>query len=266
MSLSISSHSNILLKLPGCRYYDGIVGGDENTEVEKIIIVNETTRGWKGNQTKLEEKQILDLIFTLRNMEDCPDLESAYKINNSLLIKKLKKNLTSPVYIYGSCCRYLPPDVPANSVLEYIWYNVNSLTKKKFEHFKVSLFDQKTSYLIDQFNTDGPEISFSLRESILTSYKVKVSQKVQLEGDPNYECKHYEVEEYQRCVVAEHVRLFLALFSCTPPWVTEEERLWCRGNLNLTAPEVADYNSLSVDINKGVAATQKCPPPCTSTS
>ena len=260
--------SNILLKLSGYRYYDGILSGDENVDISKTM--NETTRGWKGNQTKLEEKQIVDLIFTLRNIEDCPDLRSAYKMNNSLFLKKLKKNLTSIVYVYGPCCSYLPPDVPASSVLEYIWYNFkvnNSVTnEKKIEHFKVSLFDQKTSYLIDQFNTEGSEISFSLSEDIFTSYKVKVSQKVQLEGDPNYDCQHYEVGDYQRCIVAEHVRLFLALLACTPPWVTDQERLWCRGDINLTDTGLASYNSLLVNINKGVAATEKCPQPCTSTS
>ena len=253
--------------MPSCRYYDGVLGLGEDTDDNEIIARNKTTRGWRGNQTILQEKQVLDLIFTLRNMEDCPDLDVAYKINNSLLLKKLKKNLTPPVYVYGPCCRYLPPEVPASSVLEYIWYHfkVRSLTNEKFEHFKVNLFDQKTSY-IDEFNTEGSEISFSSRENIVTSYKVKVSQKVHLEGDPNYECKHYEVGEHQRCIVGEQVTQFLALFSCTPPWLTEEESLWCRGNINLTAAGRASYDSLLISINKGVAATEKCPPPCTSTS
>ena len=178
-------------------------------------------RGWRGNQTSLSEKQVLAKILILKSTEECPDMNALYKINNSILLRKLDKNLTSPVYIRGQCCQYqLPSDAPRSSYLEYFVFDfeANSYNNKNVQYFKMMLFDRKTSYLIDQFNTDGPEVTVSMKENVFTSYKLKISRTLHLEGDPSYDCLLYEAGEYERCLQSEHVRQFQDLLGCTPPW------------------------------------------------
>ena len=66
-------------------------------------------------------------------------------------------------------------------------------------------------------------------------YKVKIYEEIHLEDDPHFPCRKYSSPgSYDRCLETEYVRQTVDLMSCTPPWMTENQDVWCRASLNLT--------------------------------
>ena len=180
----------------------------------------------------------------MRNTEDCPDLDAVYRRNNSIVLKRLDKDVTLPIYVHGQCCRYLlPADAPKDS-LEYIYHEslISSHTNMKIDHFKMRFLDRKTSFLVDHFNSEGPEITLSMREDRLAMYKLKVSQQVQVEGDPSYQCHLYMAGEYETCLLSHRLTQFHQLLGCSPPWATQQTELWCQARPARSSPNVLNLS------------------------
>ena len=60
-------------------------------------------------------------------------------------------------------------------------------------------------------------------------YKIQIWEDKKLEGDPAYPCIDYKIQgEYAECVENEIVQQSMKILNCTPPWMTENEALWCK--------------------------------------
>ena len=85
-----------------------------------------------------------------------------------------------------------------------------------------------------------------------------------LEKDPKYPCIDYKISrEYAKCVENEMVRQNSQYLNCTPPWMTDNEDLWCNGTYewNTTDNGYNYYNFLG-DISASEANYGKCLVPC----
>ena len=64
------------------------------------------------------------------------------------------------------------------------------------------------------------------------NYKIKILEDQKLEEDPNYPCIDYDViGEYSQCLEEEILRQNSYFINCTPPWMTNNQDLWCKGEL-----------------------------------
>lgn len=62
-------------------------------------------------------------------------------------------------------------------------------------------------------------------EGSVTKYYIRISEEINLEGDPMFSCTEYKkAGDYNTCLEEEYVRQTLDLLNCTPPWMTEEQR------------------------------------------
>ena len=59
-------------------------------------------------------------------------------------------------------------------------------------------------------------------------------KEIHLEDDPDYSCRLYYAGEYDDCLEREYSSQCLQLLNCTPPWITEDEHLWCSDHLNMS--------------------------------
>ena len=72
----------------------------------------------------------------------------------------------------------------------------------------------------------------------LKKYRIKVLEEIHLEDDPNFPCRKYIYNgEYNQCLEDEYTRQSLDLLNCTPPWMTNNQNLWCKHNLNLSSAQ-----------------------------
>ena len=109
----------------------------------------------------------------------------------------------------------------SNSNLKLLWRT----------NFKVLLVDQLTASFFSQHKTviQGDDIISSTDALML--YKVKILEDNNLEGDPKSPCTNYKINgEYEKCYESEIVREMFNYFNCTPPWMTENKELWCKGS------------------------------------
>ena len=74
-------------------------------------------------------------------------------------------------------------------------------------------------------------------------YKVKIYEEVHLEEDPDFPCRKYSsAGDYDACLEAEYVRQTVDLMSCAPPWMTDNQEVWCQDSLNLTEDQAGRIN------------------------
>ena len=61
----------------------------------------------------------------------------------------------------------------------------------------------------------------------------------------------------------EFVKKTLNILNCTPPWMTENEDLWCKGRMNFDSElSRSNYIKFVTDITLSEAETGKCLVPC----
>ena len=94
-------------------------------------------------------------------------------------------------------------------------------------------------------------------------YKVKVLEDIKLEDDPKKPCTDYKIRgEYARCVENEIIQQNLKYLNCTPPWMTENKDLWCKGMHKVDNLTSRNFSNFVDDINYGEASNGKCMVPC----
>ena len=65
-------------------------------------------------------------------------------------------------------------------------------------------------------------------------YKIKIIEHHNLERDPNYPCIDYKIPgDYGNCLEEEILKENSKFVNCTPPWMTDNEDLWCKGHYKL---------------------------------
>ena len=120
-------------------------------------------------------------------------------------------------------------------------------------------------FMMNKFNLEGSQLVSEHKKPGQEKYKVKIMEEIHKENEPNYSCRNYLPQEYDRCLEAEFTRQTLGLLNCTPPWMTDSRDLWCPGRLYLSQ-NISDRMTLLFDtILHGNAQVGQCQVPCKQT-
>lgn len=199
--------------------------------------------GWLGNQTELNITQIVNKISKIKTLEDCPEVIAKFKIDGRLEDVPLSVNLTRVKYPNGRCCRVNKPKEADKYVLFHIRYHTYIRNFTNFTNgFHMFLSDQKSAsfFRAQKFATEGPQLTSNHKKLGWITYKIKVLEDIHLENDPNFQCSKYKNnEEYNQCLEDEYVRQSLEIVNCTPPWMTDNQDIWCKHHMN-TSTEIRD--------------------------
>ena len=104
------------------------------------------------------------------------------------------------------------------------------------------LSDPKAESLVksQKFTMEGPPLKSLDKRAAYQKYTVRVLKFLNLENDPHFPCKDYENDgEYNECLEEEYIRQTHELINCTPPWMTDNQDIWCKHHLN-TSDEIRD--------------------------
>ena len=199
--------------------------------------------GWIGNNSE-DVKDVFREISTLQSIDDCP-LTGSPLLSTTMHTNKQSKmselihfNLTKALYPNHMCCKVYPPKLAKLYPLEKIRFIFNIS-----QGFSVHLSDQMTASYFNLHKTNmlGDKI-VSGEEGEYVSYKVQIWEDDKLVDDPAYPCIDYKIQgEYAECVEKEMLRKNSELLNCTPPWMTENEDLWCKGVSTLQTVERSNW-------------------------
>ena len=230
--------------------------------------------GWAGNNTSEDVKTVSDEISVLKSAKDCPGGNESfiYYGDTEEFIELVQFELTKAL-TYHRCCKLIQPKTSHPVMwIEFAWPAFNDKGNPELA-FKVFLADQLTSSYFDLHKTimlgdgiDSQKASGLMNYQVgIRNYKVKIMEDQKLEGDPNYPCIHYNaIGKYSKCIEDEMVRQNLIFLNCTPPWMTDNEVLWCKREY--------DFENLSTGVKylnflKGIGISEqktgRCLMPCT---
>ena len=97
------------------------------------------------------------------------------------------------------------------------------------------LSDQNSAQFFhpQKFAIEGPPLKSSVAQPGWKNFKVKVIEDIHLEDDPHYPCRSYQyIGEYQQCLEKEYTKQSMNLLNCTPPWMTNNQDVWCQDPIN----------------------------------
>ena len=136
------------------------------------------------------------------------------------------------------CCKVYPPKLAKFYPLEKIRFIFNIS-----QGFSVHLSDPMTAsyFNLHKINMLGDKI-VSGEEGEYVIYKVQIWEDDKLVDDPVYPCIDYTIQgEYAECIEKEMLRKNSEFLNCTPPWMTENEDLWCKGVNTLQTIERSNW-------------------------
>ena len=171
-------------------------------------------------------------------------------------IEILEKILTRSIYPNGRCCRIIQPELAK----KYPVYELDFFSNG----YRVFLYDNRHFSTLRQsfaeFEGDHLENG---KDGGFEKYRVQFTEETHLEGDPIFECTDYVMpQDYDQCLEAEYVRQTLLLLNCTPPWLTDNQDLWCKDRLNISDQQ-ADQIDLHLEkILDGNFPSGNCFKPC----
>ena len=126
------------------------------------------------------------------------------------------------------------------------------------DQITASFFNQhKVRLLGDKINSDSESEGINI-------FKIKLIEKDHVEDDPSHPCKSYKVKgEYGDCLANEILTQNLNLINCTPPWMTENEDLWCKGQIyHPTTYSFYHYYNFLEDVTNSESDPGHCLVPC----
>ena len=197
--------------------------------------------GWRGNQTQRSVKDILRKVSYLKTVDDCGDVENSYLIfeqmheNDYTNFGKIKYELISGLYPNHICCKVSYPEIARSRRLNTIQISFKNINTS-IHSFKLVISDQVSSSVFMQPKSPmlGHKIQTPESKKGFTHYMVKVSQESHLPDDPNYNCVDYkEPGQLHQCLQNEFMKQAMAITNCTAPWMTDNENLWCQGNITV---------------------------------
>ena len=103
--------------------------------------------------------------------------------------------------------------------------------------FNLFLSDHKSASLVQppKFVIDGQQFNTNSKQTGYKKYRIKLLEEIHLEEDPHFPCRNYEYDgEYNQCLEEEYTRQSLELLNCTPPWITDNQNIWCERNIHVT--------------------------------
>ena len=226
--------------------------------------------GWRGNKSDVDISALTPTLSVIRTLADCPQVKAKFELNGTIEKTKLSVSLSRAVYPNGRCCRVIIPHIAKSNILHRLYYRIytNKYRNKNVNGFKMILSDPKSSSIFRQheFNIDGERMSSRNRDHGYQEYKVKIKEEIHLENDPNFICNSYDiVGEYDSCLESEFVSRSLKLLNCTPPWITDNQTLWCHHSLNTSAKISKEANFLFEHVIYGKAEDGNCKSTCKKT-
>ena len=195
-------------------------GRVDNTELKRLNF------GWTGNTTD-DVKNILESLSVFKSSEDCPfvwleylDPGDSNKILQGVAAETELKFALHPFHI---CCRVIVPSIGKdNSIRDVYIFQGN-------QSIKVLLSDKSSSSIFTQSNKNIIGEPIKAKRYRSPSYSIKIFQEINLPNSPNFECVEYKrADDYDQCLKTRIVSDTLAMVNCTPPWLTEDEALWCQ--------------------------------------
>ena len=100
------------------------------------------------------------------------------------------------------------------------------------------LSDYKTASQIKQqkFTIEGSPLRSLTKQHGYQKYTIRVLKHIHPENDPQFPCKKHDYKgEYNQCLEEEFTRQSLKILNCTPPWMTDNQDIWCKHNVNLSS-------------------------------
>ena len=224
--------------------------------------------GWTGNKSE-DVKNVSLAVATLKSNQDCKHLKNHFGFFNrdkqfydKYPIEFILTRALSPYHI---CCKVVPPDLSYSVPLTVFAFQFNN--HSLVESYRVFMADKLTASIFDQNKLSimlGDKLSSGSRYNGYLVYKVKIREDISLENDPHNPCFDYKIMgEYAQCVENEIIQDNFQYLNCTPPWMTENEDIWCKGvnqfNSTLMATKYKRFlNGLGMTEPK----FKKCPAPC----
>ena len=258
-----------LMQRLGYEDYAGYMKGEMGRWSDKLGNESEPIANWAGNQSK-GVVEVFKELSVLNSVSDCPDATIFYKRmrefkeTKQLGVTFANYSLSSAMFPYHRCCRmqYIAKEtLGPDSIIDSVLFAFNSSLQ-----FKVMMGDHKIAsmYKIHEKNVFGDSLSINKEIKGGTMYKLKISKEIHLENDPKYPCKDYrQPGDYNKCLEENFLAESFELLNCTPPWLTNQENLWCEGSKNLSTNAktmmMLDYFLSSVSFG---TEESKCPVPC----
>ena len=212
---------------------------------------------WAGNKTENEETVVQE-IATVKSVKDCGNVNS---VHNGVPIRATYK-LSRAMSPYHICCKVIPPK--ESRPIEALSLDIPFL--KHQDSYRVFLVDPLISTILDQYNPN------MLNEKIFTAsningrkiYKIQIKEYIHLESNPKFPCKDYLIKgEYANCVDRAIIKENQKYINCTPPWMTNNENLWCKGRREFNSTMTADKYYRSVArIGMPEVKPKECLVPC----
>merc|ERR1712155_42113 len=124
------------------------------------------------------------------------------------------------------CCKLIIPSLSKTSaVLSMHFAAAGSFKMFLADQVAYSYFDQNKDIMTGHNLVSGPV-------GQQFTYKVNIREEIRLENNPDSPCIDYKrIGEYATCVENEMVRKNSQFMNCTPPWMTENENLWCKDKM-----------------------------------
>ena len=254
--------------------YSAGIDFTEDKRISKTSTMNLSMKpmGWAGNRTGMSPKKVLEKISVVKSIDDCHSFKNSYvwyKPNNTNVedtgFELMKFELTRGLYPNPTCCKVIDPVASKNYVINGFSISFNG-SNNQYKSFKIIVSDKVSSSVFKQHNTNvlGDEILTPKDENGFLHYKIKIAQEIHLEDDPNYSCINYKTSgNFHHCLENEIIKENMKILNCTPPWMTDDEGLWCQGNLTLESQhEILDWNRFVANLNFGQANYDTCSVPC----
>ena len=224
-------------------------------------------KGWDANQTDTVEN-VSSKISLLKSVKDCPDFGIVfYKPHEDDLndegYENLQFELIRAMFPYHLCCRVKIPE----AAKKYPMTGMEIYVQNKSYDSVTLLVNDKLSDSIFEFSNSkvlGDNLQSPARQGI-NNYRLKLHREISLETDPQSNCFDYqEAGQYDKCLESEIIKQMNHFVNCTPPWMTENENLWCRKDhaASLMDINVLQYTGFMNDLISGQFDHGECSFPC----
>ena len=221
---------------------------------------------WSGN-TSENVKNIYFAIASLKSINDCGDYEffdSAVQFDQSESAEwiHMELKLAKVLSPYHICCKVVPPKLSQTYPLLQMKFGGFGKTPL-VSSFQILLADQVTASYFSQHQTMlGDGIVTTDRGTMVYRVQIKEYDHTDLKNDPKHLCVDYKVKgEYGKCIEDEIMNDNYKYINCTPPWMTDNEDLWCKGTYNLSLNKIKYENYLNL-IELGRSESKTCLVPC----
>ena len=218
--------------------------------------------GWIGNKSE-DINKVSEDISILKSSWDCPMGNESYfwyQDSKSLTFELIELELAKALYPNHICCKVVLPEF--SPMYPVFGLQIGFSGKGSFKLF---MADQLTASYFDQHKPImlGDKIVSNAGKGYM-NYKVQIMEEVKLENDPAYHCIDYRVEgEYARCIENEIIRQNSYFLNCTPPWMTDNIDLWCKGKYTIDSYLTGlKYLNFLGEISVSEADPGTCSVPC----